>query len=211
MMIFFNWKGFGKNPKNWSFWWPRICGKMKYFSYSQFCRDCSQTSEYLHFRYPDVLLWWFYSIKKPFGKIPKIEIFHDRGPVENCHFLHIHIFADFAAKWVNIYSLGILMSYYDGSLQFERLSEKSKKMKFFMTADLSKNVTFCIFTFFEDFAAKWVNIYILEILMSYYDGSLQFKRLSEKSKKLKFFLTADLSKNVIFWIFTFLQILQPNE
>ena len=47
--------------------------------------------------------------------------------------------------------------------------------------------------------------------MSYYDGSLQFKRLSEKSKKLKFFMTADLSKNVIFFIFTCLQILQPNE
>ena len=47
--------------------------------------------------------------------------------------------------------------------------------------------------------------------MSYYDGSVQFKSLSEKSKKLKFFLTADLSKNVIFCIFTFMQVLQPNE
>ena len=35
--------------------------------------------------------------------------------------------------------------------------------------------------------------------MSYYDGSLQFKRFSEKSKKLKFFMTADLLKNVIFF------------
>ena len=39
-------------------------------------------------------------------------------------YLHIHNFADFAAKWVNIYILGILMSYYDGSLQFKRLLEK---------------------------------------------------------------------------------------
>ena len=47
--------------------------------------------------------------------------------------------------------------------------------------------------------------------MSSYDGSDKFKSLSEKSKKLKFFLTADLPKNVIFCIFTFMQILQPNE
>ena len=38
--------------------------------------------------------------------------------------------------------------------------------------------------------------------MSYYDGSLQFKRLSEKSKKLKFFMTADLLKNVIFFAYS---------
>ena len=100
------------------------------------------------------------------------------------------------------------MSYYDGSLQFKRLSEKSKKLKFFMTADLSKNVIFCIFTFFADFAAKWVNFYFLGILMSYYDDFLQFKRLSKKSKKFKFSMTADLGKNEIVCIFT---ILQPNE
>ena len=34
------------------------------------------------------------------NKKKKTEIFHDRGPVEKCFFLHIHIFADFAAKWV---------------------------------------------------------------------------------------------------------------
>ena len=47
--------------------------------------------------------------------------------------------------------------------------------------------------------------------MSYYDDFLQLKRLWEKSKKLKFLMTADLWKNEIFFIFTILQILQPNE
>ena len=47
--------------------------------------------------------------------------------------------------------------------------------------------------------------------MSYYDDFLQLIRLPKKSKNLKFFMTADLSKNVIFCIFTCLQILQPNE
>ena len=86
---------------------------------------------------------------KGFQKNKKIEVFNDRGPGEKWNFLHIHNFADFAAKWVNIYILGILMPYYDGSVQFKSLSEKSKKLKFFMTADLSKNVIFCIFTFLQ--------------------------------------------------------------
>ena len=47
-----------------------------------------------------------------------------------------------------------------------------------------------------------MNIYILGILMSYYDGSLQFKSFLEKSKKLKFFMTADLLKNVIFFAYS---------
>ena len=144
MMVLFNLKGFQKNPKNLNISWPRTCRKMSFFAYSHFCRFCSQMSEYLQFRYPDVILWWFSSIEKAFGEIQKIEIFHDCGPVKKCHFLHINIFADFAAKWVNIYILGILMSYYDGSLQFERFPEKSKKLKFFMTADLAKNFICCI-------------------------------------------------------------------
>ena len=47
--------------------------------------------------------------------------------------------------------------------------------------------------------------------MSNYDAFLQFKKFSKKSKQLKFSITADLSKNIIFCIFTILQILQPNE
>ena len=90
----------------------------------------------------------------------KTEIFHDRGPVEKCHFLHIHIFADFAAKWVNFYFLGILMSYYDDFLQFKRLSKKSKKLKFSMTADLGKNEIFCIFTILQILQPnEWIFIF----------------------------------------------------
>ena len=147
MMIFFNLKGFRKNPNNWSLRWP-----------------------------------WTWEKK--------------------WNFLHIHNFADSAAEWMNIYILGILMSYHDGSqqfkrlseeskkkngnfswpscLQFKRLSEKSKKLKFFMTADLLKNVIFLHIHIFADFAAKWVNFYFLGIVMSYYDDFLQLIRLSKK-------------------------------
>ena len=44
--------------------------------------------------------------------------------------------------------------------------------------------------------------------MSYYDDFLPFKRLLKKDKKLKFSMTADLQRNVVFALFTLLQILQ---
>ena len=41
--------------------------------------------------------------------------------------------------------------------------------------------------------------------------SCHFEGLFKKSKKLKFSMTADLQKNVVFGLITLLQILQPNE
>ena len=116
-----------------------------------------------------------------------IEIFHDCGPVEKCHFLHIHIFADFVAKWVTFYFLGILMSYYDDFLQFIRLSKKIQNIKVFHDPGPGEKWNVLHIHNIEDFAAIWVNIYILGILMSYYDGSRQFKGLSEKLKKNEIF------------------------
>ena len=52
--------------------------------------------------------------KKSFWKTKKkFEVFNDRGPEEKCRFGTFHNFADFAAKWVNYYILGVLVSYYD--------------------------------------------------------------------------------------------------
>ena len=56
-----------------------------------------------------------------------------------------------------------------------------------------------------------MNYYILGVLMSCYDDFQPFKGLLRNSKKLKFSMTADLEKNVIFGLFTCMQILQPNE
>ena len=78
-------------------------------------------SEFLLSRDADVILWWFSSIEKALEKIQKIEVFDDRGSVEKWNIFHIHNFADFAANRVNIYILGILMSYYDGSIQLKGL------------------------------------------------------------------------------------------
>ena len=156
-MIFFNLKGFRKNPNNWSLRWP-----------------------------------WTWEKK--------------------WNYLHIHKFADSAAEWMNIYILGILMSYYDGSQQFKRLSEESKKNgNFSWPRTCWKMAFFFAYAHFCRFCSKISEFLLLrypDVIFSWFS---LIKRLSKKSKKLKFFMTVDLSKNVIFWIFTFLQILQPNE
>ena len=54
--------------------------------------------------------------KKHFCKIKKIKVFDDSGPEEKCRFGTFHNFADFAAKRVNYYILGVLVSYYDDFL-----------------------------------------------------------------------------------------------
>ena len=54
-----------------------------------------------------------------------------------------------------------------------------------MTADLSKNLILCSFHKCSYFSSKWVNFYILVILLSYHDDFLPFKRLSRKWTKLK--------------------------
>ena len=106
-------RAFEKFQKNWSFRWPRTWRKMWFLDILHFCRFCSQMSELLHLRCPDVILWWFPAILRAFEKFKKIEVFDDRGPGEKCDFWTFHTFADFAAKWVNYYIWGVLMSYYD--------------------------------------------------------------------------------------------------
>ena len=118
MMISCHFKGFWKFQKNWSFRWPRTWRKMWFLDILHFCRFCSQMSELLHLRCPDVILWWFPAILRAFEKFKKIEVFDDRGPGEKCRFWTFHTFADFAAKWVNNYIWGVLMSYYDDFLPF---------------------------------------------------------------------------------------------
>ena len=100
------------SKKNRSFRWWRTSRKMfLYISY--FSRFCSQMCELLHWRCANVMLWWFPAILRAFEKIIKIEVLNDRRPAEKCVFFNFHMFADFAATWVNYYILGVLMSYND--------------------------------------------------------------------------------------------------
>ena len=58
-------------------------------------------------------------------------------------------------------------------------------------------------------SSKWVNFYILVVLMSNYDDFLHFRKLFEKSKKLKIFPTPALG--TLFAYFTLVPRFHPNE
>ena len=204
-------RAFEKKKKKWSFRWLRTYRKMLFWDFSQFCRFCSQMSKSLHFRCPGVILWWFPAIKRAFEKFKKIEVFDDRG--QTCRQMSlgdISQFCRFCSQMIELLHFtcpGVILWWF---LAMKRAFEKIKKLKFSMTADLQKNVVLDFSQFYR-FAAKWVNYYILGVLVSYYDDFQPFKGLLRNSKKLKFSMTADLEKNVIFGLFTCMQILQPNE
>ena len=98
----------------------------------------------LNFMCPDVILWWFPALERAFEKIKKNEVFNDRGTEEKCRFGTFHNFADFAAKWVNYYILGVLMSYYNDFLPWiEEFDDRGPEEK----------CRFGTFHNFADFAA----------------------------------------------------------
>ena len=92
--------------------------KISVLGISHVCRFCSQMNQLLHFRCPDVVLWWIPAILRAFEKLKKLKFFDDRWPAEKYDFWTFRTFADFAAIWVNYYMLGVLMSYYDDFLPF---------------------------------------------------------------------------------------------
>ena len=149
--------------------------------------------------------WCFPSVLKTFRKIEKIEVFPHPGPRDI--FCAFHSLAPFSSKWVNFDILLVLMWKYDAFLQFCKLFEKSKKIEVFPHPgpwDI-----FCAFHSLAPFSSKWVNFDILVVLMWKYDAFLQFRKLFEKSKKLKFFPTPALG--TFFAHFTLWLLFHPNE
>ena len=211
MVVFISLKGFLESRKNWRFSWPRTCEKVSFLGISQTCIFFIQMSKYLHFMCTGVNWWCFSSFWKTFWRVEKIESFHDPGPARKMSFWAFHKLAYFSPKWTNIYILSVLWSAGGSFHHFERLFGKSKKLKFFMTADLREKCHFWAFHKLAYFSPKWTNIYISSVLGSTDGGFHQFERLFEKSKKLKIFMTADLRKSVIFGHFTNLHIFHPNE
>ena len=139
------------------------------------------------------------------------EDFHDRGPAKKCRFWAFHIFAYFSPKWTNIHISSVLWSIGDSFHHFKSFFRKSKKLKFFMTADLWKKCHFWAFHSSAYFSFKWSNINISSVLRSTGGDFHHFKRLSRKWKILKIFMTADLRKIVVFGHFTSSHIFHPNE
>ena len=72
LMISCHFKGFWKKKlKNCCFQWPRTCRKIRFLDCSHVCIFCNHMSELIHFRCPDVILWWFPAISRAFEKLKK--------------------------------------------------------------------------------------------------------------------------------------------
>ena len=115
--------------------------------------------------------------------------------------------AQISSKWVNFYISVVLMSNYDDFLHFCKLFEKSKKLEDFPhpgPGDPFRSFHTC-----TQISSKWVNFYILVVLMSNYDDFLHFHKLFENSKKLKISPTPALG--TLFACFTLVPRFQTNE
>ena len=71
------------------------------------------------------------------------------------------------------------MSYYDDFMPFKGLLRNLKKNEVFDDHGPAEKCSVWTFHTLADFAAKWVNYYILSVLLSYYDDFLPFKGLLE--------------------------------
>ena len=169
---------FSKTRKNWRFPPSRPWGPFSLISH--LCPDFIQMSEFLYLSCPDVKLWWFSSFSQTFRKIEKIEDFTHPGPGDP--FRLFHTCAQISSKWLNFYILVVLMSNYDDFLHFRKLFENSKKLGDFPHP--GPGDPFHSFHTCAQISSKWVNFYILVVLMSNYDDFLHFRKLFEKAKKI---------------------------
>ena len=137
MMLSFSSVNFSKNQKNWSFSPPRPLGH--FLRISLFGSFFIQMSEFWYFTCPKVKMWCFPSVLKTFRKIEKKLKFFPTPALQG-HFFSppraFHSLAPFSSKWVNFDILVVLKWKYDAFLQFCKLFEKSKKLKFFPTPAL---------------------------------------------------------------------------
>ena len=115
------------------------------------------------------------------------EDFHDRGPAKKCRFWAFHIFAYFSPKWTNIHISSVLWSIGDSFHHFKSFFRKSKKLKFFMTADLWKNVIFGHFTVLHishsngqilTFQVSWGQLVVIFIILKGFPENEKFWRFS---------------------------------
>ena len=212
MMIFFIFANFSKSRKNWRFSPPRPWGPFSLISH--LCPDFIQMSEFLYLSCPDVKLWWFSSFSQTFRKVEKIEDFPHPGPGDPFPLFHIcaQISLFEKSKKLKIQMSDFLyLSCPDVKLwwfsSFSQTFRRIEKIEDFPHP--GPGDPFPLFHTCAQISSKWVNFYILVVLMSNYDDFLHFRKLFEKSKKLKIFPTPALG--TLFPYFTLVPRFHPNE
>ena len=118
-----------------------------------------------------------------------------------------HLCPDFIqmSEFLNLSCPNVKLWWFSSFSQTFRKLEK--KLKFFPTP--GPGDPFRSFHTCGQISSKWVNFYILVVLMSNYDDFLHFRKLFEKSKKLKISPTPALG--TLFAHFTLVPRFHPNE
>ena len=196
MMIFFIFANFSKSRKSWRFSPPQPWGPFSLISH--LCPDFIQMSEFLYLSCPDVKLWWFSSFSQTFRKVEKIEDFPHPSPGDP--FPLFHTCAQILSKWVNFSQMMMIFFIFANFRKIEKIED-------FLHP--GPGDPFLLFHTCAQISSKWVNFYILVVLMSNYDDFLHFRKLFEKSKKLKIFPTPALG--TLFPYFTLVPRFHPNE
>ena len=178
---FLHFRKLSKTRKNWRFPPPPALGTLLLISH--LCPDFIQMSEFLYLSCPDVKLWWFSSFSQTFRKIEKIEDFPPPRPWGPFSLIS-HLCPDFIQMSEFLY-----LSCPDVKLwwfySFSQTFRKIKKIEDFPHAGPWD--PFRLFHTCAQISSKWVNFYILVVLMSNYDDFLHFRKLFENSKKLEDF------------------------
>ena len=203
MMIFFIFANFSKNWKNRRFPPPRPWGPFSLVSY--LCPDFIQMSEFYYLSCPDVKLWWFSSFSQTFRKLKKIEDFplpRPWGPFS----LVSHLCPDFKqmSEFLYLSCPDVKLWWFSSFSQTFRKIEKIEDFPHPGPGDPFRSFHIC-----AQISSKWVNFYILVVLMSNYDDFLHFRKLFEKWKKLKISPTPALG--TLFACFTLVPRFHPNE
>ena len=196
--------------KNWRFSPPRPWGPFSLISH--LCPDFIQMSEFLYLSCPDVRLWWFSSFSQLFHS-KKLKISKSRknwrfspprpwGPFS----LISHLCPDFIqmSEFLYLSCPDVRLWWFSSFSQTFPQVEKIEDFPHPGPGD-----PFRLFHTCAQISSKWVNFYILVVLMSDYDDFLHFRKLFQKSKKLKIFPTPALG--TLFAYFTLVPRFHPNE
>ena len=175
MMIFFIFANFSKNRINWRFPPSRPWGPFSLISH--LCPDFIQMSEFLYLSCPDVKFWWFSSFFANFSKTRK----HWRFPPSQPWgpFLLIsHFCPDFIqmSEFLYLSCPDVKLWWFSSFSQTFRKIEKIEDFPHPGAGDPFRSFHTC-----TQISSKWVNFYILVVLMSNYDDFLHFYKLFENS------------------------------
>ena len=173
-------KLFRQCRKNWRFSPPRPWGPFSLISH--LCPDFIQMSEFLYLSCPDVKLWWFSSFSQTFRTSRKNWRFSPPRPWGPFSLIS-HLCPDFIqmSEFLYLSCPDVKLWWFSSFSQTFRKIEKIEDFPHPGPGD-----PFRLFHTCAQISSKWVNFYILVVLMSNYDDFLHFRKLFENRKNWRF-------------------------